>query len=224
MPGPKPDQSLGPDALLAAEELHALYRRGLFPMAEPTARGSRLYWYDPDPRALLPLSVEAGLHIPRRLARTLRQARYRVTTDEAFDDVVAMCGHPSRDGAWIDEQIRVIAALLHRAGHAHSIEAWDSHGALVGGLYGVCVPGRDGPVFCAESMVTDFERGTDAGKVCLMQLVELLRKHGYSACDVQLANPHTERFGVYEVARSDYHALLAPESSDRPCAWGPVVS
>ncbi len=192
-------------------------------MAEDPKPGrlADIYWYDPDPRALLPLTPEAGLHVPRRLRRTVRQQPYRLSSDQDFDSVVAMCGDPSRPGAWIDEQIRMIATLLHRAGHAHSIEARDQAGRLVGGLYGVSVPGSAGPVFCAESMVTDFAFGTDAGKVCLVHLLGHLHAMGYSACDVQIANPHTEQFGLVEVARESYHAMLAPSAGAEPCRWQP---
>lgn len=188
---------------------------------------AEIYWYDPDPRAMLPLTVERGLHIPKRLARTFRQHPYRITTDTNFNAVVAMCGDPARpciaeEGGWIDEQIRVIAGLLHLAGHAHSIEARDDSGRLVGGLYGVSVPGREGPIFCAESMVTDFDRGTDAGKLCLLHLLHHLHRLGYAACDVQMANPHTKQFGLVEISRDEYHSMLDPESAKEPCAWGPI--
>lgn len=187
---------------------------------------AEIFWYDPDPRAMLPLTPEQGLHIPRRLARTFRRQPYRITSDTDFNAVVAMCGDPSRpcvaeDGGWIDEQIRVFAALLHWAGHSHSIEARDDSGRLVGGLFGVSVPGRRGPIFCAESMVTDFDRGTDAGKLCLLHLLRHLHTRGYSGCDVQLANPHTEQFGIVEVSRSEYHSMLDPGAKVESCVWGP---
>ena len=52
--GPNPDQNPDADALQIAEELHSLYRRGLFPMAEACVPGARLLWFDPDPRARPP--------------------------------------------------------------------------------------------------------------------------------------------------------------------------
>lgn len=154
----------------------------------------------------------------------MRRVPYRITTDAAFEPVVRMCGKPGRNGAWIDEEIMFLACLLHRAGHAHSIEAWDDEGRLVGGLYGVSVRGRDGPIFCAESMVTDFEHGPDAGKICLMTLAHHLDAMKYAACDVQMANPNTERFGVYEISREQHEAMLSPadEAAPEPCPWRPL--
>ena len=182
------------------------------------ARRSRIDWYDPDPRSLLPLSAEQGLHIPRRLVRTVRQRPYRITTDTAFRAVLHRCADPSRPGPWIDHQIIALSTLLQEAGHAHSIEAWDAHDQLVGGLYGVAIPGSQGPIFCAESMFTDFAQGRDASKVCLVHLIYHLRAHGYTACDVQLANSHTAQFGVYDIPREQYHTMLdlPPPPPDAP--------
>src|SRR3712207_6689154 len=67
---------LEPGTLLAA------YRSGLFPM--PVF--GLLVWWSPDPRAVLPLD---GLHVSRRLRRTL--PRFEIRVDTAFDDVVAGC-------------------------------------------------------------------------------------------------------------------------------------
>jgi leucyl/phenylalanyl-tRNA---protein transferase len=206
-----------------AAALHALYRQGAFPMAQigRRSRSAQIDWFEADPRAMLPLTPQAGLHVPRRLARTIRQMPYTITTDTAFERVVRFCARPDRPGPWIDGQIIGIACLLHRAGHAHSIEAWDDQQRLVGGLYGVSIPGRSGPIFCAESMVTDFALGPDAGKICLIYLARHLSAMGYSACDVQMANPHTRQFGVYEITREEYRSLLPPfdHAPVEPCPW-----
>src|SRR4051812_45482919 len=100
MHGPR----LTPQLLLRA------YAEGLFPMAErrddPT-----LYWVSPQMRGVLPLS---GLHIPRRLARTVRSDRFTVTTDQAFAQVMQGCAAPApgREDSWInDEILRLYTAL-----------------------------------------------------------------------------------------------------------------
>ena len=43
------------------------YSQGIFPMAD---EDGTIYWYDPDPRAILPLEA---FHLPRSLARTIRR-------------------------------------------------------------------------------------------------------------------------------------------------------
>ena len=66
------------------------YALGIFPMAE--RRGDdEIYWVDPERRGVLPLDE---FHLPRRLARTIRQARFEIRCDSAFDSVVEACAEP----------------------------------------------------------------------------------------------------------------------------------
>ncbi|MBC7834547.1 MAG: leucyl/phenylalanyl-tRNA--protein transferase [Phycisphaerales bacterium] len=180
-------------------------------MAEPG--GGPVQWFSPDPRAILPLEPrseeDGGFHMPRSLARILRRGTFTVTSDQAFERVIAACAEPraDRDETWIDARIMHAYTLLHREGHAHSVEAWLANEGvpgsrtLVGGVYGVSIGGA----FFAESMFCRPELGgTDASKVCLVKLVEHLRARGYTLLDVQIANPHTARFGVVDIPRVRY--------------------
>lgn len=171
--------------------LHA-YRSGLFPMH--LDHGRTLAWWSPDPRGVLPLD---GLRVSRSLRRSCR--RYEVRVDTAFDDVVANCADPRRPHGWITEDIRVAYGELHHLGWAHSVEAWaPEEDRLVGGLYGVCVGG----LFAGESM---FHHRTDASKVALVALVEILREDGVGRLlDVQWATDHLRSLGAIEVPRTDY--------------------
>jgi len=182
---------LEPGTLLAA------YRTGLFPM--PGARrGDPTYWFSPVERGVLPLD---GLRVSRSLRRSLRD--YDVRVDTAFDEVVAACADPRRPQGWIDRDIRRAYARLHELGWAHSVETWRD-GELVGGLYGVATGG----LFAGESM---FHRATDASKVALVGLVELLRDEHADArvLDVQWQTPHLASLGVVEVPRAAYLERLA---------------
>ena len=91
---------------------------------------------------------------------------------------------------------------LHAQGHAHSVEAWDDAGVLVGGLYGVAV----GRAYCGESM---FAHAPDASKVAFVHLVRQLAIWGYPLVDCQIHTAHLERFGAREVPRTAYLADLA---------------
>jgi leucyl/phenylalanyl-tRNA--protein transferase len=188
---------LTPDLVLYA------YRHGLFPMADPD-EGDRVYWYAPDPRAVLPLE---RFHVSRSLARVVRQGRYRVTTDAAFDAVIAACAAPARgrEATWISGDLAAAYRALHRLGHAHSVECWDDGAdgpVLAGGLYGVALAGA----FFGESM---FHRGRDASKVALVHLVGRLRAGGFVLLDTQLSTPHLVRFGVVEIPRAAYERRLS---------------
>lgn len=178
--------------------LHA-YRTGLFPMH--VDHGRTLGWWSPDPRGVLPLDQ-------LRVSRSLRKscARYEVRVDSAFDEVVAACADPDRPSGWITRDIRDAYGRLHEMGWAHSVETWDTDGGearLVGGLYGVSVGG----LFAGESM---FHRASDASKVALVALVEILGDGGVNRLlDVQWTTDHLESLGAVDVPRSDYLARLA---------------
>lgn len=197
----EPEDLVGLGADLAPGTLLAAYRTGLFPMHVGAGRRQRLGWWSPARRGVLPLD---GLVVSRSLRRSVR--RYAVTVDTAFDRVVAGCADPTRDGAWIDGSIARAYGDLHRLGWAHSVEAWDG-ARLVGGLYGVAVGG----LFAGESM---FSRATDASKVALVHLVDLLGGAAGATegrlLDVQWRTDHLATLGVVEVPRAEYRARLAP--------------
>lgn len=185
---------LEPGTILAA------YRSGLFPMP---VRRKVMGWWSPDPRGVLPLD---GLRVSRSLRRSC--ARYEVRVDTAFDAVIEACADPKRPHGWIDHRIRDAYRTLHRMGWAHSVESWDDDGRLVGGLYGIAIGG----LFAGESM---FHRATDASKVALVHLVELLREGGAELLDVQWRTDHLATLGVVEIPRAEYLQRLA-QAIERP--------
>jgi leucyl/phenylalanyl-tRNA---protein transferase len=183
---------LTPDLLLAA------YCQGVFPMAD---EGGEINFYDPNPRAIIPLDT---FHVPRRLGRTVRNGGFEIRVDTAFRAVVEACAAPTagRESTWIDDQIVAAYTQLHSLGFAHSVEAWRG-GELVGGLYGVALRG----LFAGESM---FSRERDASKVALVHLVERLRRGGFVLLDTQfVVGPHMLQFGTIEIPRSEYRRRLA---------------
>jgi leucyl/phenylalanyl-tRNA--protein transferase len=194
---PPPDQAdsdgfvaVGGD--LQAGTLLAAYRSGLFPM--PARR--QLGWWSPDPRGILPLD---GLHVSRTLRRSCR--RFDVQANTAFTDVMVACGDPRRPHGWINRQFVAAYSHLHALGWAHSVEVYRD-AELVGGVYGVGI----GRLFAGESM---FHRATDASKVALVALVEILRARGCTLFDVQWTTPHLRSLGAIDIPRSEYLARLA---------------
>lgn len=182
--------NLTPELLLSA------YAQGIFPMAHDD---DQIYWYSPDPRAILPLE---RLHVSHSLQRRLSSGRYQVRLNTAFADVILACAAPGpgRDTTWINDQIIEAYLWLHDLGFAHSVETWQD-GELVGGLYGVSLRG----FFAGESM---FSRQTDASKVALYHLVQRLRERGFSLLDVQFQTSHLKRLGAIEVPAWRYRRLL----------------
>lgn len=181
------------------EDLLSFYRRGVFPMAD-SAGDAHVFLVDPDLRGIMPLEA---FHVPRRLRKTVRGAPYEITIDRAFARVLEGCAEPApgRLSTWINPMIHNLYGRLHREGHAHSIEAWQGD-TLVGGLYGVSLNGA----FFGESM---FSRVRDASKICLVHLVARLINCGFTLLDAQFHNSHLEQFGLVEIERAEFRAMLA---------------
>ncbi|MBA4180154.1 MAG: leucyl/phenylalanyl-tRNA--protein transferase [Anaerolinea sp.] len=184
----------------------AAYREGIFPWPHPE---EEYLWFSPDPRAVIEFD---GLHISARLARTIRQGRFRVTMNAAFEAVLEGCAERGPDeGTWITPAYCDGYLALHRLGWAHSFEVWTVEGELAGGLYGVAIGG----LFGAESM---FHRVTDASKVALAALVQRARDAGAGLIDVQVISDHTRRLGAVEIPRREYLRRVA-ELRDRGVRW-----
>lgn len=186
------------DADLVAEA----YLAGTFPMplGSPALPDDAMGWWSPVHRGILPVD---DLRITRSLRKSCR--RYRVTVDQAFDQVITRCADPKRPSGWIDGRISRIYRELHARGVAHSVEAWTEHGVLAGGLYGV----NFGGLFAGESMFHDPVVGRDASKVALVRLCQLLHDGaGARLLDVQWVTDHLASLGAVEIDRVDYLRLL----------------
>jgi len=179
---------------LTPDGVELAYRHGIFPMADEGS--GEILWFRPDPRAIIPLD---GFHISRSLARTLRRGIFEVRVDTDFEGVMRGCADRP-EGTWISERFVEVYGALHRAGKAHTVEAWRD-GRLVGGAYGLALGGA----FMAESM---FHRETDASKVALTALVARLQARGFTLLDVQYVTPHLESLGAVEITRREYERRL----------------
>jgi len=175
-----------PDVLLGA------YSQGVFPMAED----GEIVWFSPRIRGIIPL--DERFHIPHGLKKRLRKNPFEIRFDTAFREVMLGCA--DRDSTWIDGVILESYCRLHELGFAHSVECWDADG-LQGGLYGVAI----GRAFFGESM---FSRKTDASKIALVALVEMLRERGFGLLDTQWMTEHLRTFGGCEISRERYLGIL----------------
>jgi len=196
-----PDANLAlaePDGLLAAggdlspERLLDAYRKGIFPWYSD---GQPILWWSPNPRTVL---YPDQPKISRSLRKVLRQGRFALSYDRAFERVIAACAAPRSEeaGTWITDAMMQAYTKLHRLGHAHSIECW-LDGELVGGLYGVSI----GRVFFGESM---FSRARDASKVAFVQLANQLADWQYGLIDCQVYSPHLASLGARSIPRKQF--------------------
>lgn len=198
-----PGQRIPVDLLLKA------YASGVFPMAE-SADDPEVFWVRPEQRGIIPLDA---FHVPRSLAKVVRQGRFDVAFDRDFDAVIEGCAEArdERRSTWINGPIREAYRKLFDIGHCHTVEAWRD-GRLAGGLYGVSL----GRAFFGESM---FSRETDASKVCLVHLVERLNARGFALLDTQFTTDHLKRFGAIDVPRRRYDKLLAEAMEGEPATF-----
>jgi len=177
---------LSPDWLIYA------YRHGIFPWP---IDDDVLAWWSPDPRGVLRFG---DLCVSRRLARTIRSERFRVTANQDFPAVLHGCATAQDrwQATWLTQPMKFAYLRLFELGCAHSVEVWRD-GELAGGVYGVSMGG----MFAAESM---FYYDRDASKVALVALVRHLEQRGYRLIDIQLRTSHTARMGAIEITRREY--------------------
>jgi len=183
---------------LSTTNLVRAYRRGIFPWPIDERL---LPWCCPEERAILEFK---DLYIARRLARLKRQAPFRFTIDQAFEEVIVACAKVKRkgeSGTWITTQMMRAYCDLHKQGYAHSVEAWDGN-SLAGGLYGVDAGGA----FSGESM---FCYRSNASKLALLYLIEHLQKRGLDWIDIQMMTPHMEALGAKSINRSEFLQKLS---------------
>ncbi|MGB7068714.1 MAG: leucyl/phenylalanyl-tRNA--protein transferase [Pyrinomonadaceae bacterium] len=179
---------------LTVANLGGAYRVGIFPWHMD---GMPLPWFCPERRAVLNF---AELKIPRSLAKDRRKQQFTFSIDKNFREVIQACAkmkRPDQAGTWITPEFVEAYYDLHVAGMAHSVEAWDASGDLVGGLYGVDAGG----VFCGESM---FYIAPNASKLSLLFLIDHMRENGATWLDAQVMTPHMETLGAREIDRKDF--------------------
>lgn len=187
-------QRLDPESVLTA------YMNGFFPMGE---QDGTVHWIVSDPRYLLPIGQ---IHAPKSLRRLFRNSPFEFRLDTQFRRVMEFCAvdRSEENQSWILPRMIDVFTDLHRMGFAHSVEAWRG-GVLVGGLYGVAIGGA----FFGESMFTRRELGgSNASKLCLLELERVLLAGGYQLLDSQEANPHMSQFGGVTVDFEDYRERL----------------
>ena len=168
------------------------YLQGVFPMAD---HDGTIYWYEPDPRAIIPIH---SYKPARSLRPVLNKGIFEIRFNTAFEDVIRQCSLPrsEEDGVWISEEIIQVYLDLHDYGFAHSIEAWHN-GELAGGLYGVAL----GKVFFGESM---FYKVPNASKVAFRYLIERLKERDFQLLDTQFINDNVLRYGAIEIPKEDF--------------------
>jgi leucyl/phenylalanyl-tRNA--protein transferase len=201
---PHPSTALeSPDGLLAwggdldPIRLANAYHSGIFPWYSDD---QPILWWSPVARCVF---YPQEIHISKRLKRLIAQQKFKLSADQAFEQVITGCALPrqTQSGTWITPEMIRAYIRLHKMGIAHSIEVWlDSD--LVGGIYGLSI----GQIFFAESM---YSLTSNASKIALAALCAKLADWGYALLDCQMSNPHLESMGAVEISRDTFLSILA---------------
>lgn len=197
---------------LAPTTLISAYAQGLFPWFnedEPIA------WWCPEPRCII---VPTDYKPSKSLRKQANRARWQLTLNQAFDDVIRACSLPRShelpegEHTWIHDEMIEAYTELHAQGFAHSIEVWDDKQQLIGGLYGLKIGG----IYFGESM---FHVTSNASKLAFWGLMRLCAQTKVELVDCQLPNEHLLSLGAETLPRADFLAQLDILIGSRSVKW-----
>ena len=198
-----PDGFCGLTGAIDVAELLQGYSLGMFVLNHI----GPLKWWAPRHRMVL---FFENTRIEKTVRRLLRNQRFTVTFDKAFNEVVEGCAKPRSGGTpltWITPRIKTLFSKAHRLGHAHSVEVWEN-GILVGGAFGLAI----GKVFFTESQ---FHIARDASKVGFAVLNRHLQAWGFAFNDGKHATRYLVDCGMLPITKVQFQTLtqrLALES------------
>lgn len=193
----EPDGLLCVGGDLSPKRLLLAYEKGIFPWF---SENEPLLWWSPDPRLVL---FPENIHISKSLKKKIKKSPFDIKIDNAFEETIQSCAFVRKNqggGTWIIPEMVAAYTKLYHLGYAHSIEAWHDN-KLVGGLYGVCLGGS----FFGESM---FASESDASKIALVALADLLKKSNFDLIDCQVTTQHLVDMGAVEIPRSTFLSII----------------
>ncbi|MEO0368928.1 MAG: leucyl/phenylalanyl-tRNA--protein transferase [Pseudomonadota bacterium] len=194
---------------LSVDTLVSAYTQGVFPWFNP---GHPILWWSPDPRLVL---YPTEFKCSRSLRKLIKQGKYNVSANTAFNDVITACATRGKHLAiddkvpvslktekddepitWITEDMHGAYIALHQRNFAHSVEVWEDD-RLVGGLYGLQI----GKAFFGESM---FSVKRDCSKVALAYLAHYCVQHEIDFIDCQIQSEHLISLGARDITRRNF--------------------
>lgn len=181
---------------LRRERLLLAYAHGIFPWYEP---GDEILWWCPKERFVI---FPREIHVSRSMNKYMKKHDLQFQLNRDFGDTMHRCRvkREFAEGTWISDEMEEAYGLLHQAGYAASLEAYQD-GQLAGGLYGVVL----GRCFFGESMFSEMENGS---KLALIALARLLEQRGFLFIDCQFHTEHLESMGGRYISWEEYDKLL----------------
>lgn len=190
---------------LEVDTLITAYQHGIFPW--PVSLDFPLAWFSPNPRGIL---VIEELHLAKSFSKFLKKNPFRVTFNQAFNEVISQCARTYRKNqpsTWITPDIIEGYKKLFEQELAYSVEVWQGD-QLVAGLYGVSM----GDFVSGESM---FTKEDNASKYALHSLILQLKAKGIKWLDTQMVTPVVEGFGGKYISRPEFLQMLSKKDWTR---------
>lgn len=181
---------------LSIERLLLAYSNGIFPWYN---EDEPIMWWCPNHRFIIrPNEIK----ISRSMKRIIRKNVFEVTFNNDFEGVISNCKlmRENNEGTWITNDMKNAYINLFNNGFAVSVETY-LDGELVGGLYGVAI----GKCYFGESM---FSRVSNASKIALITLAEVLKEQNFEFIDCQVYSEHLESMGARMVSFDEFKAML----------------
>lgn len=184
---------------LSIDRLLLAYSNGIFPWFG--FKDEPILWWCPMQRFVI---FPNEIHVSHSMRQLIRSDKYRVSVNEAFDDVIENCGKSdgrnTMKGAWLGGQMLDAYKELNKQGFAASVEVWDDVN-LVGGLYGVTI----GNSFFGESM---FSLAPNTSKLALISLAAMMEDSG-GLIDCQFETSHLKSMGGRFISYEEYMEIIS---------------
>ena len=184
---------------LSVEYLKLAYSQGIFPWYP--FRFHDIAWYCPKQRFVI---FPREIHVSHSMRTLMRKECYRVSFNEAFDQIIHQCGMVDgrfkNEFAWLGPNIEKAYSRLFQLGYGFCVGVWDGD-RLVGGLYGVVM----GRMYMGESM---FSLVPSASKLALIHLAHHLLETGGTLIDCQFETPHLKSMGGRFIPYEEYMQFM----------------
>ncbi len=180
---------------LSLARLIRAYESGIFPWY---SEEYEILWWSPDPRMVL---FPDEIKISKSMRSFIRKTDYTISVNKDFEQVIENCATVKRkdaDGTWLHKEMQEAYIRLYNAGRAFSVEVWNEHNELVGGLYAVKANNR---VWSGESM---FHKESNTSKLAFIYLAKMALKNNIEIIDCQQYTKHLASLGAREISRCDF--------------------
>ncbi len=174
--------------------IHA-YKSGVYPVS---FKDQPILWWTSEVHCVMKPNE---IHIAKNMRTLIRQDKFKLTVDKAFQAVVSACSETRKGYTWLTHEQVEAFHNLYALGFAHSVEVWQDE-KLVGGLFGISF----GSYFHGESM---FARVNHASKLAYIALSLRLAEMDNFIMDCGIwPTEHMKSLGATVISRDEFLKIL----------------